>query len=491
MMTIDDLIVHHSRAPAADALAGLSQAGVSSANDPETEEFLRALDEACDEAGIDFAFAASHCGNETNLFRDDLFKQRRNPAGLGVTGQPGVLGPVFPSYPAAARFYIAELLMKLRRPLGSFASARADAPDRFDRVQAVVNGSEGTFPAIRRIRDLNQRFGPPGADGRPRECAWMCESTGPESIVEKSRLLFPQLRSQNPTEDDMVQIDVNLTNRQNGKLTDEKAWITVHNNGNPNSNRLAERNFVDNGGGDQGVIFHGAVDADGIIQIMPLDRQGIHSGNGVGNTTSIGFEMCIGETPWEAVKENAAQFLAEIVTNKHGVLNYGSFSKANFSLDRVVEHRDWGRKVGVGSGLANPACPEKLIATDGGAEGIIARAKEIAGITDDDDDDQDDQPQPNVPGFVQADVNRGHPGNHDLNGTIAFGCLREWTVQNVTPRRQSADLNAPEVGAKLQPGEKFPGWYIFKANNLWWVLTKAGTRVLMDDLTESVRVTGD
>src|SRR5215216_4486254 len=156
MMTVDDLIVHPSRAPAANALAALNQACISSANAPETEEFLRALDEACDEAGIDFAFAASHCGNETNLFRDDLFKLRRNPAGLGVTGEPGVLGPLFPSYRAAARFYVAELLMKLRRPLGSFANARADAPDRFDRVQAVVNGSEGTFPVIRRIRDLNQ-----------------------------------------------------------------------------------------------------------------------------------------------------------------------------------------------------------------------------------------------------------------------------------------------------------------------------------------------
>jgi hypothetical protein len=89
----------------------------------------------------------------------------------------------------------------LRRPLGALADARAHASEKFDAVEALTNGGEGPFPTVARIGDLNTRFGPPGRDGRPRECVWMCDENGPEAICEKARLLFPDLPDQtNPSD---------------------------------------------------------------------------------------------------------------------------------------------------------------------------------------------------------------------------------------------------------------------------------------------------
>jgi hypothetical protein len=106
-----------------------------------------------------------------------------------------------------------------------------------------------------------------------------------------------------------------------------------------------------------------------VAAIAALDVKGRHAGNVAGNNTSIAIEMCVGAEPWDAVRENTAQWLAEVVTNSRGELYYGRYGPKNFSLDRVREHRDWPG--------ANPACPQKLIQTDGGVEKVVARARQI------------------------------------------------------------------------------------------------------------------
>jgi hypothetical protein len=178
-----------SRVTAAQAIAGL-EAAVQSIDDKD-RQFLTELVKACDEAGIDAAIAVSHCGNETDLFRDANWNTRLNPAGIGITGEPGVLGPVFPSARAAARFYVALLLLKLRRggDIGAFEAERATAPAAFDGTRSFAR--DPTFPVVTTLDDLRRRFGP-----NDRECVWMCDQSGPLAIAAKARILFPALPDQ-------------------------------------------------------------------------------------------------------------------------------------------------------------------------------------------------------------------------------------------------------------------------------------------------------
>lgn len=189
MMRVTDRLLAPSRASATRAIAGLEAAVISV--DAKDREFANALAAACIEAGIDFAIAYAHCGNETNLFRDGAWNVRLNPAGIGITGEPGQVGPDFPSATAAARFYVALLLLKIcgGGEIGAFEAERETAPSTFDRTRAFAQ--DATFPTVTALDHLRLRFGPDG-----RECVWMCDQDGPNAIAAKAAILFPDLLDQ-------------------------------------------------------------------------------------------------------------------------------------------------------------------------------------------------------------------------------------------------------------------------------------------------------
>jgi hypothetical protein len=188
-MTVDDLIATDTqRATTADALAGLKSLGDVHNID---EAFSLSLEEACLQGGIDFAIAYSHCANETAYFTDPDFRVDKNPAGIGHP-DGAERGIAFESYRAGARFYVGEMLLKLRKPIPpALSDARSYAPAKWDQVERVVGGSHGPFPIVRTIDDLNERFGP-----NDREAVWMTDPNGPRAIVAKGNALFPDLPDQ-------------------------------------------------------------------------------------------------------------------------------------------------------------------------------------------------------------------------------------------------------------------------------------------------------
>jgi hypothetical protein len=363
MMKTGDRIAYPSRATVNDAYQGVRR--IYGTDPPRAVgTFLTALDAYCTRHGLDFAILAAHSSNETDYWRDDRFRARRDGFGIGKTG-PGVEGAAFDSYDDAAFFAVFEYRVKLGHApiLNDWSRAAGIYREKVDRLSRIV--SRPDWPKVERIEDLNRRFGDD-------DCVWFCDPNGPAAIVAKGNAIFPGLPDQQggtmPGKT-LFAFAKQLTTRDLGQLTDREAWITIHNNGNPSSDRFDEREFVNNGGGASGVLYHGAIDAGGVVQIARLDRRGVHAGNVDGNRTSIAFEMCEGSEPWDRVKEHTAQLLAEIVANSRGILDYGRYGPENFSLDRVREHRDWPG--------ANPSCPAKLIATDGGVEKVVARARAI------------------------------------------------------------------------------------------------------------------
>ncbi|MEC2901885.1 N-acetylmuramoyl-L-alanine amidase, partial [Bacillus cereus] len=85
-------------------------------------------------------------------------------------------------------------------------------------------------------------------------------------------------------------------NRNRPAYTMNPRYITIHTTANQNAgaDARAHARYVNNGGGSSGVSWHFTVDDHRIVQHLPLNENGWHAGdgNGAGNRSSIGIEIC-------------------------------------------------------------------------------------------------------------------------------------------------------------------------------------------------------
>lgn len=120
----------------------------------------------------------------------------------------------------------------------------------------------------------------------------------------------------------------NWPNKCPYKMTAEA--ITVHNTANDASanNEIAYMNRNTNQ-----VSFHFAVDDTEVVQGLPLDRNGWHSGdgaNGYGNRKTIGIEICYsksGGKRFDKAEQLAAKFIAQLLYER------------KWGIDRVGTHQ--------------------------------------------------------------------------------------------------------------------------------------------------------
>lgn len=132
----------------------------------------------------------------------------------------------------------------------------------------------------------------------------------------------------------------------------EAEFITIHNTSNKAS-ALNEAKYH-NSNNNQ-VSFHFAIDDKEVIQVVPIDRNAWHCGDGSGdgNRKSIGIEICystLGGTKYEQAEENAIQFTAQLLHER------------DWSIDRVKTHKYWteiGVKKGYSSYVKN--CPHRIL----------------------------------------------------------------------------------------------------------------------------------
>jgi hypothetical protein len=169
-------------------------------------------------------------------------------------------------------------------------------------------------------------------------------------------------------------------NRTGDKLTASRSF-TVHETANENAGATAEmhhRYWSPGGGGRFETSAHVVADAIESIQLIPTDEQAWHAGDVVGNTTSLGGEICVNDRAGYPVAcrrmaKFAARWLHEVglqpidgvTIRKHGSwpgtthkqcpahLNAGDWGvtwadfiamvKAEFTLLYVVDYRTlWG-----------------------------------------------------------------------------------------------------------------------------------------------------
>lgn len=116
-------------------------------------------------------------------------------------------------------------------------------------------------------------------------------------------------------------------------------FITIHNTANVGS-AVRERNYLNNRRDNSYLSYHFAVDENEAIQVLPLDVNGWHAGDGqgAGNRASIAIEICRSrctgkdEVLYRRAEANGVKLAAFLLR------------KFNLPLSALRKHQDWSGK---------------------------------------------------------------------------------------------------------------------------------------------------
>ncbi|MCY9579288.1 N-acetylmuramoyl-L-alanine amidase [Paenibacillus alvei] len=110
--------------------------------------------------------------------------------------------------------------------------------------------------------------------------------------------------------------------------------ITIHNTGNPSSTAKNERAWLTNPSNSRTASYHIVIDEREAIEVLPLNENAWHAGdgNGDGNRKSIGIEICESGN-YAKTLENAADLVAKMLKER------------GWGTDRLRRHFDWSGKI--------------------------------------------------------------------------------------------------------------------------------------------------
>ncbi|MRB06496.1 N-acetylmuramoyl-L-alanine amidase [Bacillus thuringiensis] len=142
-------------------------------------------------------------------------------------------------------------------------------------------------------------------------------------------------------------------NRNRPAYSMNPRYITIHTTANQNAgtDARAHARYVNNGGGSSSVSWHFTVDDNRIVQHLPLNENGWHAGdgNGAGNRSSIGIEIC----------ENRDGNFEKALTHAAGLVKF-LMAHLGLKIGNVVSHQHWSGK----------NCPRPIFNRPGGFEGF-------------------------------------------------------------------------------------------------------------------------
>ncbi|MCE5168490.1 N-acetylmuramoyl-L-alanine amidase [Paenibacillus profundus] len=119
-------------------------------------------------------------------------------------------------------------------------------------------------------------------------------------------------------------------------------WITIHNTDNLTGTAESHARYILDGSGGRQASWHYTVDDVDIFQHLRDNEQGWHAGDGdgPGNQTSLGMEVCMFIGMKTEVAWRNAAWLAAFLINRH-----------KLTAEHVVPHQKWSGKL----------CPSQLL----------------------------------------------------------------------------------------------------------------------------------
>ena len=206
--------------------------------------------------------------------------------------------------------------------------------------------------------------------------------------------------------------------------------ITVHNTANDASAANEVKYMI---GNNNKVSFHIAIDDKEAVQGIPFDRNAWHAGdgNGKGNRSSIGVEICYSKSGGERfakAERNAAELIASMLKER------------GWGIDKVKKHQDWSGKY----------CPHRTL--DLGWQRFLNMVREYLG----------GKPAPSKP------VVPPKPTNNKINVDGSWGQATTKALQKILGTKQDGIVsNQPTINRK----------YLYSASSTSWQFKKTGYSV--------------
>lgn len=488
----------------------------------EAEACVTRLFSLCANAGLDFALALARIGDETGdlngpaIFVSDIWASRLNPGGIGVTdGGDEMIS--FPNGTAAANAYFAHLATYVLQPTYNILGVtKADDP-RFDATPAAWRGSVETLDDLRGKWFSNPQGAIDSAARGNRIFPGIADQIGddvpttppPTGTLNMSPGLIPMPTL---TEDiiDVSQRDQSIACRGYDNLGPRRfppKFLVLHRsiNGANQSNSgffhepccpaLTDLEVIAaTGQGRRFARIPGDVSgwANGVVSAPYGDALAWLNQHGWDlSTVNRDGESCeITGRENDPVSAAAWQWLAQWIASRahdYGI-TYEAFPLIPREQNRsyVTWHEEW--TIGTGK-----RCPFGVVKAFTPTLIEMARAIMKAAQTATKPTKPPTYAEPVVPEWLTADLERGYPGDHDLNGVKVYGALRPYTALKATKRLQTPDPGAKVVGPNLKVKETFKGFYHLVATDAkgvrrGYVMTQYGTLIASSALDPKLSV---
>ncbi len=475
-MLSTDQILAPSRGGVARAVAFLSHP------DDTDRQLVKGLYRWGKVAGVDAAIAVAQAYLETIDLTSIRWIRDRNSASIGIPSTVSAQPFEIPDGDAAARLQIQCMFALVERRLHPDVPLWPAAEEWIGTHWLDWKAHDPGCPDVETIADLNRVYRDQiGAMA----ATWTHDATYHTRLIAKGNAIFghtldgKDLRvPTSPTRQPAVEISLTPAGNLNrpGLEMASPSFITVHDvsEETPGSDEQRLRAAVHAGGGSEHTSYHFVVGSRGIIQLLPLDEVAWHAGDGyfgAGNRDSVAIALVqSGDTGRS--RANLSWLLAELITNP-GRFVANQPRAWEFSERRIRRQTDW--VPGESAGTADDHRAEWTEVMEQLTESLARHG------------DSAPRPQPIIPDFM-TDVELARGIDRRMGDTTAYALRRLWCAARDTPRLQHAGPGAPELGPPIRQGESFIGEFVFKSHGSWWVLTRWGARVRMDDLEPQIEL---
>lgn len=251
-------------------------------------------------------------------------------------------------------------------------------------------------------------------------------------------------------------IPSNNRNRTNRALDPERFVVHATGNRSREADAHMHRQFVWDGGGDQGVSFTAVVDDTEVIQLLPFDEQGIHGGSFICNVQGESLEICVNEDgDWNKTVHNAAWWIAQRLKAR------------GWDTSQMIRHQE----------CPSYACPYELIIGQGGW--TWPRFVSLVG-------DFLVNGEPSPPIYAEPDLKLvellGDKNHLSINGARVYR-FRDWVAFGIpVQQNRYAHRGSPDIGPEIAANTvtRVVG-FVAQANGDKWLLTPEGARILWTD----------
>lgn len=308
------------------------------------QEYIKELWRLCEWVSFDFRILFAQWALETDSGQSHWWLTRRNPAGIGVTGDPqqNAESHTWKNGIEAAIAQVVHMCAYTGESyVGQTDQGNEEIPNDYimtdPRYSAVF--SAGFDGKVEKLGDLG--------NGK-----WATDPNYATKIAAKANQIFKSGGSTMPIVATECPVEIAVVwdgpNRP-GLPMNSPSKIVIHEVGNksPGANEEMHKRFVHNGGGPFKVSFHFVVGPDEIIQLLNLDENAWHASDGFtgdGNRDAWGIEhIQIGD--FDKTLNHSAWLQAELIRNprRFAIKNPASFVPditPAHARNRIVRHFD-------------------------------------------------------------------------------------------------------------------------------------------------------